>query len=159
LTYRMVVWLFLGAFAACQREHTISLAERAKAAQVVSGRLDEWALNFSNRNLDSLGALYDHGRDLSVAWHDGRRTTGWIEEVAAQRAFIAGVEHLNVTVRDASVDVVAQDVAVAIFSFAVDVVVDGRRSVCAGPGTSVWVRESGDNWKIRTLQTACANSL
>jgi len=153
----ILVFLMIPTLGGCQ--HTMSLAERAKAAQVVSGRLDEWALSLSNRNLDELGALYDHGRALSVTWHDGRRTTGWNEESAAQRAFLSGVEQLNVTVRDATVDVVAQDVAVATFSFAVDAVVGGRRSVCAGPGTSVWVRETADDWRIRTLQTACANSV
>ena len=136
----------------------MSMAERAKATQVVSGRLADWARTFSNRDLDSLGRYYDQGRDLSVAWPDGHRTFGWREESAAERAFLAGASQLNFAIRDVTVDVIAQTVAVATFSASLDRAVGARRTLCIGPGTSVWVLEEGPDWRIRTLQTACANS-
>ena len=136
----------------------MSMGERAKAVQVVSGRLDQWARAFSNRDLDSLAAYYHHGPELSVIWPDGRRTAGWREESTTQREFLANAAHLSLTASDVTVDVVALDIAVAGFFAQRDLVVGARRSVCRGPGTSVWVRESGGEWRIRALQTACANS-
>jgi len=138
--------------AGCERR--LSLSERTRAEQVVRARLEAWVLTVNSREVDSLGAFYHRGPELTVAWSDGRRTRGWEEETARQREFLSGVSQITLAIRDVMVDVLAQDVALATYGLSLDLTSPQGREVSAGPGTIVWVRDPADNvWRIRTLHT------
>jgi ketosteroid isomerase-like protein len=115
----------------------------------VRGRVNQWARAVNNRAYDTLATLYHHGPELVVITSDGRRLDGWEAVDAANRAQ-AESPAFNFLVRDVTVDVVSEEVAVSNFRTSLDVETGRGRQVTAGFSTLVWIREAdGRPWTIR----------
>ncbi|MBI4421435.1 MAG: nuclear transport factor 2 family protein [Gemmatimonadetes bacterium] len=133
----------------------LSMTERAVVEQAVRARLDGWVTAINNRSPDGLASFYYRGPELAVAWSDGRRTRGWEQESAAQKEFLGKLSQINFTLSDPVIDPLTAQVAVATYGVSIDMVSNDQRSVTAGQGTSVWVKDPADDmWRIRALQTA-----
>lgn len=132
----------------CAQE--MSRAERAVQEQIVEDRLEAWSLALNNRDLDTLAAYYHQDPSLTVAWPDGRRTRGWLEEQAAQEEFFGGILSLNVVPQDRVVEVLGARAAVATFRYSADIVLANTdRDIFSGQGTILWTKPEGTTeWVI-----------
>jgi hypothetical protein len=127
--------------------------ERSVAEQAVNDRTTSWVRAFNNRRLDSLATFYLQSPELTAAWPDGQRTSGWEEESAAQREAFRGVSSMNLVAQDVRVEVLAPNVAVATFRHSTDEIRGTDRDLFTGHGTMVWTKPDPRGlWVIRALQ-------
>jgi ketosteroid isomerase-like protein len=127
--------------------------ERSVEEQVVRDRATSWVRAFNNRQLDSLATFYLQTPELTVAWPDGQRTSGWEEESAAQREAFRGLSTVNLVAQDVRVEVFAPNVAAATFRHSTDEIRGTERDLFAGHGTMIWIKpDPRGQWLIRALQ-------
>jgi hypothetical protein len=127
--------------------------ERSVEEQMVRDRTTAWVRALNNRQLDSLPAFYLQTPELTAAWPDGQRTSGWEEESAAQREAFRGLSTLNLVAQDVRVEVLAPNVAVATFRHSTDAIRGTDRDLFSGHGTMIWIKPDPRGlWVIRALQ-------
>ncbi|MDH3496798.1 MAG: nuclear transport factor 2 family protein [Gemmatimonadota bacterium] len=156
LRHNLVIGLACVGLAACQPSMTRQ--ERAVEEQVIRDQLTAWTRAFSNRQQDSLAMFYHQSPDLTVAWPDGHRSSGWEEEEQAQRVFFSKVGQVNFVVQDVRVQVFSPTLAQATFRHASDVIMgdlNPERQYFTGSGTMIWMKpDPRGNWVIHTEQVS-----
>lgn len=156
---RQMLVLALGglALAAC-RPATMTRQEIAVQEQHVGARVQGWAKVFSNRQRDSLATFYDQTGELSMAWPDGDRRTGWEEEKAKQEEFFGMARQVNLVLQDPQVEILSPTAALVTFRHAMDIIIgdaNPERRYFTGQGTMVWTRaDDRSPWVIHAGQVS-----
>lgn len=143
--------------AACGSQQ-LTQRERAVESQRVQSQLSTWSRLLANRDRDSLGTMYEHSPELSVAWADGVRTRGWDNESRALDQFVDSLNSFNFVIQDPAVEVLSPNVALTTFRYSVDAIhANTARDVYSGQGTVVWVKDpKTDAWLIHTAELSRA---
>ncbi len=154
LRHSLVIGLACVGLAACQP--SMSRQERAVEEQVIRDQLTAWTRAFTNRQQDSLAMFYHQSPDLTVAWPDGKRSSGWEEEQQAQRAFFSQAGQVNLVLQDVRVEVFTPTLAQVTFRHTADLIVgdiNPQRRYFTGSGTMIWMKpDARGSWVIHTEQ-------
>lgn len=141
--HALLIGLTCVALAACERQMTPQ--DRAVEEQLVRDRVSVWARTFSNRQRDSLATFYQQAPELTFAWPDGRRTSGWEEESRAQQDFFTNVTQSNLVLQDVKAEIITPRFALVTFRHTADFIVGGSggnpaRNYFTGLGTMLWTK-------------------
>jgi len=129
----------------------------AGAASEVEGRFAAWVRAWNSYNPANLEPFYIHKPHLAVAWPNGERTRGWDEESQFQRDFLPTVMGMNLQVREPSIVMVRNDLALVTFGLSLDMFAGGRRQIGPGQGMMLWQKEGGV-WRIYAAQLSYART-
>ena len=150
---KLMLVLLCVTLAACSPE--LTQRERMLEEQAVQEQLNTWVRVLNNAKLDSLDAMYYDAPEMRIMWPDGRRSRGPDEVAQAWRALYGGIQYMNFVMTDPVVEVLSPRVALTTFSHSTDIVRLSGRTVEAGHGTLIWMKDPDSGvWKIYLQQLA-----
>lgn len=144
---KMLLGVLCGALVGCA---TPELTDRQRIVeeQVVRERLNSWAKARNNRDLDSLFATYQQGPELMVVSDSGTTVSGWVDQQEAIRGFYSSIDFLNFVLQSPSIEILSPNIALTSFGHSTTVIIQQIRSVTAGRGTLIWIKDQDEVWKI-----------
>lgn len=150
---KLVLVLVCAVLVACSPE--LTQRERMVEQQAVQEQLTTWVRVLNNAKLDSLLAFYYEAPDTRIMWSDGHRSTGPEALREAWRQLYGSIQYMNFVMTDPAVEILSPRVALTTFSHSTDVVRLSGRTVEAGHGTLLWMKDPADGiWKIYLQQLA-----
>jgi ketosteroid isomerase-like protein len=150
---KLVLVLVCATLVACTPD--LTQRERMVERQAVQEQLTTWVRVLNNAKLDSILAMYYDGPEARIMWPNGSRSMGTEEVEQAWRGFYGGIQYMNFVMTDPAVEILSPRIAVTTFSHSTDVVRLSGRTVEAGHGTLLWMKDSDDGvWRIYLQQLA-----
>ena len=133
---------------ACTRE--LTPRDKLVQAEIVKDRVTQWSKALNNKSLDTLFSMYRHVPELMVTTPIGLLNEGWEAEEQSLRNLYRTIDFMNFVVQSPKITILSKDVAVVVFGHSTTLITGGSRSISAGRGTLVWVKDPDDGlWKIQ----------